>query len=62
MMMGLMLFILNTIGSCIRLLYLSVSPKQIAKQDLNCCCKQCKVVAQYRKKFAIWELGKNKFS
>jgi hypothetical protein len=56
-------FILSAIEIRIRLLCLSVNSMQEKMHRQNLCYKPYKItVSQYRKKFTIWELGKNKFT
>jgi hypothetical protein len=58
-----MLFILSITGGDTKMLCLFACPIQMEMQDLNLCGSQSKIiVSQYRKRFTIWELGKNKFT
>jgi hypothetical protein len=56
-------FILSVIGVGIRFLCISVYSLQEEKLQQNLYCMQYKIAAsQYRKRFTVWELGKNKFT
>jgi hypothetical protein len=56
-------FILSVVEIDIRMLCLSASPLHEKTQHQNFCYGRGKIVAsQYRKRYTIWELGKNKFT
>ncbi|MDR1225947.1 MAG: hypothetical protein LBK47_03500 [Prevotellaceae bacterium] len=56
-------FILSAVEADVRLLYLPASLLQEKISRQNLCGKQRTITApQYRKRFTIWELGKNKFT
>jgi hypothetical protein len=63
MVIVVMLFILSATGFGEKALRLFACPVQTDMQELNLCSGQNKIVdLKYRKKFTIWELGKNKFT
>ncbi|MDR1116136.1 MAG: hypothetical protein LBL33_08345 [Tannerella sp.] len=56
-------FILSAVGIDVRMLCLSASPLHEKTLRQNFCYGRGKMVAsQYRKRYTIWELGKNKFT
>jgi hypothetical protein len=58
-----MLFILSVIDVDSKVLCLFAYPVQTEMQKLNFDGSQNKIIgSQYRKKYTIWELGKNKFT
>jgi hypothetical protein len=58
-----MRFILNATGVGIKMLFLFACPVQMEMLELNRCDNQCKITGlPYRKRFTVWELGKNKFT
>jgi hypothetical protein len=63
MMIVVMLFILNVTGVDEKALHLFAFLFVKEMQALNLCGGQKKIAGlKYRKKFTIWELGKNRFT
>jgi hypothetical protein len=62
MMIVVMLFILSATGVSAKALRLFVFSFVREMQALNLCGNNKIAGSQYRKKFTIWELGKNKFT
>jgi hypothetical protein len=61
-MFVIILFVSGVLGFYIERLRLIAYPVQMEMQEIESCYRQSKIAgSQCRKRFSIWELGKNKF-